>query len=700
MMKKTIVLGAFAALSIIGGASAQSVPFNAYSVSTLGGNCTAQGSILVQSANGQSICLGAGGNGQLLQSQGPGADPGWYTVVGTGSVTSVGLAMPSIFSVSGSPVTAAGTLTATLTDQAANTVFAGPTTGAAATPTFRAMVGADLPDPGASTKGGVISSTAGANQFATGVNTSAAITYAQPAFSNLSGTAQIAQGGTGETTANDAFNAFVPSQVGKSGDYLTTDGTNTAWATIPTNYGFEGYIESRAIAASMDLTGVNAVRTMGYANAGDGGGATFQNVGATDLIDTQISAATLVGGSGYTDAVYTGVRLTGGTGYNAIGTVTVSGGAVTSVVLDSPDTSVGYAIGDVLSAQTSVIGAGSGFTWTVTALTTPLASFTDAAGNNFQYVLNGDYINPKSFGAKFDWTVNDAGATNDYDALQATLVFAGHNPSQLTPDTAASVAATVLLPQGTSLICGGSNTLQVPAYVRVIGQGPGGSALKLCDSGLDSDVHFVTLCSPTIEASCFGAQLSNLKLFADDTPPATSDQTAMVYSNNVQQFNALDRVAIYSGLRSCLHLSDGYGGAAYVGIRDMLCTPWPAALNNPVYLSWPSGVVSIANSIVEVGGIGSTNSAVIVADINILDIDGFHQEGFETGIHVLTTNTSAAINIHNAVGGNNCTNLLLRQGSAIANRSVGGMLIPNTCTNTINNGGALTTGVVIADTVF
>jgi len=64
---------------------------------------------------------------------------------GSGTVTSVGLSLPSIFSVSGSPVTTSGTLTAALATQTANLVFAGPTSGGAATPTFRALVSADIP---------------------------------------------------------------------------------------------------------------------------------------------------------------------------------------------------------------------------------------------------------------------------------------------------------------------------------------------------------------------------------------------------------------------------------------------------------------------------------------------------------------------------------------------------------------------------
>ncbi|CAB4147910.1 hypothetical protein UFOVP505_56 [uncultured Caudovirales phage] len=65
---------------------------------------------------------------------------------GTGTVTSVALSLPAIFTVSGSPITGSGTLTGTLATQTANTIWAGPTTGAAAAPTFRAMVAADVPN--------------------------------------------------------------------------------------------------------------------------------------------------------------------------------------------------------------------------------------------------------------------------------------------------------------------------------------------------------------------------------------------------------------------------------------------------------------------------------------------------------------------------------------------------------------------------
>lgn len=63
---------------------------------------------------------------------------------GSGTVTSVALTAPTEFSVAGSPITTSGTLAITKATQSANNIWAGPTTGAAAAPTFRALVAADI----------------------------------------------------------------------------------------------------------------------------------------------------------------------------------------------------------------------------------------------------------------------------------------------------------------------------------------------------------------------------------------------------------------------------------------------------------------------------------------------------------------------------------------------------------------------------
>lgn len=51
------------------------------------------------------------------------------------------------------------------------------------------------------------------------------------AFTQITGTVPINQGGTGQTTANTALNALLPSQTSNSGKVLGTNGTNTSWVT-------------------------------------------------------------------------------------------------------------------------------------------------------------------------------------------------------------------------------------------------------------------------------------------------------------------------------------------------------------------------------------------------------------------------------------------------------------------------------------
>lgn len=89
---------------------------------------------------GQIVSPTTGGAGQyfvLLANLYPSAGGG-------GSVTSVALAMPGIFSVAGSPITGSGTITVTLGSQSQNLVFASPN-GSSGTPTFRAIACGDQP---------------------------------------------------------------------------------------------------------------------------------------------------------------------------------------------------------------------------------------------------------------------------------------------------------------------------------------------------------------------------------------------------------------------------------------------------------------------------------------------------------------------------------------------------------------------------
>ncbi len=91
-----------------------------------------------------------GAPGQILtKNSSANYDTSWTTLApgqGDGTVTSVALTLPGIFSVSGSPVTTSGILSATLVNQNANSVLAGPSSGVAAAPAFRSLVASDLPN--------------------------------------------------------------------------------------------------------------------------------------------------------------------------------------------------------------------------------------------------------------------------------------------------------------------------------------------------------------------------------------------------------------------------------------------------------------------------------------------------------------------------------------------------------------------------
>ena len=113
---------------------------------------------------------------------------GGISVANTG-VTSVALTAPAaIFSVAGSPVTTTGTLAISLATQLANLVWAGPITGAAATPTFRSLVVADIPSLSTSIL------TSGTLPVARGGTNTASLTGSQVIVSNAGGSAMVEAG--------------------------------------------------------------------------------------------------------------------------------------------------------------------------------------------------------------------------------------------------------------------------------------------------------------------------------------------------------------------------------------------------------------------------------------------------------------------------------------------------------------------------
>jgi hypothetical protein len=117
-------------------------PTAAIAYSKLALSASIQASDLVPGAIQGLLPSQTGQTGKYLRTDGSTAS--WDTV-SVSAVTSVGLAAPAIFTVSGSPVTSTGTLTFDVANQSANQVWAGPTSGGAAAPGFRTLVASDIP---------------------------------------------------------------------------------------------------------------------------------------------------------------------------------------------------------------------------------------------------------------------------------------------------------------------------------------------------------------------------------------------------------------------------------------------------------------------------------------------------------------------------------------------------------------------------
>ena len=179
-------------------------------------------------------------DGQVLTYNGTTSK--WAPATGvSGSVTSVGLTLPDIFTVTGSPVTSSGTLAGTFKGQTQNKVFAGPDIGSG-TPTFRALVAADIPTLNQSTTGtaanvtGVVAVTNGGTGATTAVGARTSLASAQSgansditSLSGLTTALSLAQGGTGSATG---------SITGSGALTMTAGGTNQNVTLTPSGSGY------------------------------------------------------------------------------------------------------------------------------------------------------------------------------------------------------------------------------------------------------------------------------------------------------------------------------------------------------------------------------------------------------------------------------------------------------------------------------
>lgn len=296
---------------------------------------------------------------------------------GVGTVTSVAMTVPAIMSIAGSPVTSSGTLAVTLATQAANLVWAGPTTGSAATPTFRSLVAADLPGgTGTVTSVSVVSANGLAGTVATATTTPAitlsttitgvlkgnatAISAATAGTDYSAGTSALATGILKSTTTTGGLTIAV------AGDFPTlnqnTTGTSgNGFFYLSSSTGAYGGTNSTLAFTGIDTTAVGVSAGNAISTGTDG---TFYGykagILATGNNNTIVGSKTLLTSAAASDILAIGYftdstsALTTGSTFIAIGnSMTLANAAVTNNVM------IGHSITNNSTSTNSVLIGGS-----------------------------------------------------------------------------------------------------------------------------------------------------------------------------------------------------------------------------------------------------------------------------------------------------------------------------------------------------
>jgi len=230
---------------------------------------------------------------------------------GSGTVTSVGLSLPPFITVTGSPVSTSGTLTGTLATQTANTHFAGPTSGSAAAPTFRALVPADLPvfvASGSSHAPGAVpdpGSTAGSTRYlredatwdvppSSGLTTGGAVTGGaanailyENSSSNLAASSALTFNGT--NTVSTTATALILQQTG--------DTTGTSYLQLCNRAGSNGAIFKNAAIQLVDFAFQDSAGNQNNIRSGSGSSFTHgygNTSGEFDFIVNMLGSAVAI----------------------------------------------------------------------------------------------------------------------------------------------------------------------------------------------------------------------------------------------------------------------------------------------------------------------------------------------------------------------------------------------------------------------
>lgn len=435
---------------------------------------------------------GLAGTSGLLKKTGANTWTLDTTAYGTGSVTSVGLSLPNIFTTTGTPVTSAGTFSVSLSTQNANLVFAGPTTGAAAEPTFRSLVSADIPNLGASylpLTGGTISGALGVTGRAT--------------FSS-----EISVHGMRLGRGGDTSNVILGVGAMPSTTYMLSNTAIGSAALAVANQIGTGANTAIGANTLSSLNGDSAFRNIAIGfNALSGATNVARNIaiGGDALVSASLTASDLIGiGNNALTA------NTSGSGNIAIGTNSLQYNTT-----GSNNTVLGYQAGVSITTGSSntIIGLISGSS---TLSNTVLIG----AGTTERIKVDGTglYINGSTYAVSTSLSVaGDAGATQAVALATDTLKFVGGTGVTTTVSSAGSIESVTIDLENTSVSAG--------SY---------GGATQVGGFTVDAQGRLTSASNTAIAAATLTGDVSNITV----TPGATTTVTLNTVNSNVGSFGS------------------------------------------------------------------------------------------------------------------------------------------------------------------
>jgi hypothetical protein len=285
-------------------------------------------------------------------------DGTWASVSGSGSVTSVGLSMPADFSVANSPITTFGTLAVTYATQGSRKFFAGPTSGADATPTFRVMAATDLPSTSVTAASYGSSSQVGSFT----VDAQGRLTAASNVAISFNAISPITS--TGDLIVGNGVNSATRLAIGANGTVLSSNGTTAVWSAAPSaaaqRTSFTATAGQTSFSVTYNASGIVIVTRNGSnltpgtdftATSGTSVVLTNAAFAGDNIVILTIDPSTSTGAGTVTSVNIsggtTGLTASGGP-ITASGTITLAG---TLAIANGGTNITSYATGDILYAS-------------------------------------------------------------------------------------------------------------------------------------------------------------------------------------------------------------------------------------------------------------------------------------------------------------------------------------------------------------